>query len=85
MAYTKSFEIFAKELGQKLEVAQQTGMSKEQIVAKAADIGDWLANNYDPQSPEQRLLKEMWDVSGNQEQEAIAEAVVKVVGKHAKL
>lgn len=82
MSFTQSFEHFTQELGQKLKVARETGMGERTVVERATEVGDWLAKNYDPKNPEQRLLKEIWEVSDRNEQQAIASAVVKMVEKH---
>ncbi|MBX5476726.1 MAG: DUF3243 family protein [Clostridia bacterium] len=81
MTLTDSFENFLTELKQKVEVAKATGMSASEIANQATRVGDWLAKNYDPKSPEQRLLKEMWDVSNESEHKAIASALYKLVEK----
>jgi hypothetical protein len=76
---TDTFQQFKHELGEKVRVAKATGMSNEAIVGRAQEIGDYLAHHYDPRSPEQRLLKELWNVSDQSQQQAIAEAIVKLV------
>jgi hypothetical protein len=81
MGTTETFDEFKQTLRRTLRAAQATGLSEQQVVAKAEDVGDWLARNYDPRSPEQRLLKEMWSVSDEREQRAIASALVKLVGR----
>lgn len=77
--FTDTFSQFTEELASKLKIAQKTGMSQQDIVNKAEDVGDWLAREVTPKSPEQRLLKELWAVSDNAEQKAIASALVKLV------
>lgn len=81
MPLTDSFDRFKTELGQKVQVAKTTGMSDRTIANHAQEVGDYLAKHYDPQSPEERLLKELWDVSDQRQQQAIAEALVHLVQK----
>ncbi len=81
MPYTDTFSEFTSELASRLNTARKAGMSQQEIVSRAEDVGDWLARGVEPKSPEQRLLKEMWAVSDNQEQKAIASALVKLVQK----
>jgi hypothetical protein len=76
---TDTFEAFKHELGEKVRVAKAAGMSRDQIQDRAREVGDFLASHYDPRSPEQRLLKELWAVSDQNEQQSIANAVVKLV------
>ena len=79
MPLTDTFEQFKQELGEKVRVAKASGMGDQAISNKAESVGDWLARHYDPKSPEQRLLKELWQVSDQKQQQAIADAVVKLV------
>lgn len=81
MPYTDTFDQFAEQLASRLNTARSAGMSKQEVVTRAADVGDWLAKEVQPKSPEQRLLKEMWTVSDDAEQQAIASALVKLVQK----
>lgn len=82
MAVTGSFEQFTSELADRLKAAQGMGWSQEEIARKAADIGDYLAQNVEPRSPEQRLLKELWEVADEREQQAIANSLVKMIQRH---
>ncbi len=76
---TDSFQHFKQELSQKVKVAKVAGMSTQEIQSRAQEVGDFLSSHYDPHSPEQRLLKELWAVSDRNEQQSIANAVVKLV------
>jgi len=79
MPVTDRFQQFTQELSQRVRAAQSAGMSQDEIKARAQEIGDWLAQAINPRTPEQRLLKEMWQVANQQEQEAIASSLVKLV------
>lgn len=79
MPVTDQFQQFTRELSQRIQAAKQAGMSQQDIQARAQQIGDWLAQSADPKTPEQRLLKELWQVANQQEQQAIANSLVKLV------
>jgi hypothetical protein len=66
-------------LKQALQMGKKAGMSDQQIVDKAAQIGDYLAQNVNPSNPQNRLLKELWTSANEQEQKAIASAVVRML------
>lgn len=85
MPVTDQFQQFARELSQRIQAAQQAGMSQQDIKARAQQIGDWLAQEVAPRTPEQRLLKEMWQVANQQEQEAIASSLVKVIQRRPNI
>ncbi|HEY8449651.1 MAG TPA: DUF3243 domain-containing protein [Bacillota bacterium] len=79
MPVTSTFDQFTDELRQRLQVAKAMGMSEQDIKKRAQDVGDYLAQHVDPRSPEQRVLKELWQVADQQEQQAIANCVYKMV------
>jgi hypothetical protein len=76
---TDTFRQFKQDLEQKVKVAKAAGMSSQEIQSRAQEVGDFLESHYDPRSPEQRLLKELWAVSDRNEQQSLANAVVKLV------
>ena len=76
---TDSFQQFRESLSVQVDRAQKLGASRQDLMAGAEHIGDWLAREVKPQNPEQRLLKEMWSVADQKEQEAIASSLVKMV------
>lgn len=82
MSVTQTFERFTQELAQRMQAAQAMGWSTEDIKRRAAEIGDYLSRHVDPQSPEQRVLKELWAVANEQEQQAIASCLVKMIQRH---
>jgi uncharacterized protein involved in propanediol utilization len=77
--HTDSFEAFREQLSSQVRRAKGMGASQQDIVAGADHIGDWLVREVDPKNPEQRLLKEMWQVSDPTEQRALASTLVKMV------
>lgn len=72
-----TLQSFRQELKQKVSLAKKTGMSNEAIEHHAEDVGDYLSAHATPKSPEQALLKEMWEVADEDEQHAIADVLVK--------
>ncbi|MBS4211815.1 MULTISPECIES: DUF3243 domain-containing protein [Neobacillus] len=66
-------------LGDRLNNAQSQGMSEGAINTIAYQIGDYLARNVDPKNEQERVLSDMWSVADPQEQQAIANVMVKLV------
>lgn len=66
-------------LGDRLDQAQEAGMSEEVINDLAFQIGDYLAKEIDPKNEQERVLSDLWSVANKQEQEAIASIMVKLV------
>ncbi len=76
---TESFQHFEKELEQKLDVANKMGLSKEHIDLSAKRIADWLLKETEPQSPEQVLLKQMWQSATDDERHAMSSVLHKMI------
>ncbi len=76
---TESFQRFEKELEKKLDVAKGMGLSKEHIDVSAKRLGDWLVKETSPQSPEQVLLKQMWENSTDDERHAMSSVLHKMI------
>jgi cytochrome c553 len=66
-------------LGDRLQHAETEGMSEGAINNLAFQIGDYLANQVDPKNEQERILSDMWSVADKQEQQAIANIMVKLV------
>ncbi|MBX5437158.1 MAG: DUF3243 domain-containing protein [Alicyclobacillaceae bacterium] len=81
MDVLENFEEWKQFLGTQIDRAQAMGMSKDQIARVAEHIGDFLAHKVDPKNVQQRLLKQMWDVANEDEQQAIARVMVKLADK----
>lgn len=77
MPFTDSFDQFKDSLGHKLNMAHHAGASRGTILNAAKDFSEWLATSVDPKNPEQRLLKEMWQVGDENERNALVSMLVK--------
>ncbi|CAB3393967.1 DUF3243 domain-containing protein [Kyrpidia spormannii] len=81
MHVLENFEQWKNFLGDRVDQAQAAGMSTEQIQQIAYRMGDYLARQVDPQNKQERLLQEMWKVSSEQDQQALARIMVNLVNK----
>jgi hypothetical protein len=81
MPFTDSFEQFKEDLAQKLDLAHRVGASRGTILNAAKDFSEWLAAEVEPKNPEQRLLKEMWEVADENEKNAMVNVLVKFMDK----
>ncbi len=66
-------------LGERVTNARSAGMSDETIQKLAQEIGDFLAQKVDPKNDEERVLKELWSVSDEQEKKVMAGIMMKLV------
>lgn len=73
-----NFERWKEFLGDHVEKAQSMGMSTDQIANVAEKMGEFLAQKVDPKNEQERLLKQMWDASDENERKSIAQIMVRM-------
>lgn len=66
-------------LGERVKNARSVGMNDSTIQNLAKDIGDFLAQKVDPKNDEERVLKELWSVSDENEKKVMAGVMMKLV------
>lgn len=81
MSVLDNWERWKKFLGDKIEIAQQEGISQNVITEVAQQVGEYLAQEVEPKNEQERLLQELWNVASEEEQRAIANLMVKLVQK----
>lgn len=79
MSILKNWEDWKNFLGDRLDNAQKMGMSEETIKKMAHYVGDYLHDKVDPKNEQQRVLSDLWSVASEEEQQAIANVMVKLV------
>jgi len=77
----KVFDRWKEFLGDRVNQAEQSGMSEETISKLAVRIGEFLSDKVDPENNEERVLKDLWDVADEQEKKTIAKLMMKLVSK----
>ncbi|WP_044642778.1 DUF3243 domain-containing protein [Risungbinella massiliensis] len=70
-------------LANRLQQAEGLGMDRESISDLAYQLGDYLAQDINPQNEQERLLKDLWDVADEQEQRTMANLMIKLVDNQA--
>jgi hypothetical protein len=81
MSVLDSFDQWKGFLAQRVNQAHSMGMNNNAISNVAYQLGDYLAAEVDPQNREERLLQELWKVADDQEQQTMANLMVKLVDK----
>jgi len=76
-----SWEEWKKQLGNAVEFAEEMGINREQIEELAQRAGQILAENVEPANPEQKTLKELWELAGDNEKKTLVKLVTKMVNK----
>ncbi|ABO51570.1 hypothetical protein Dred_3068 [Desulforamulus reducens MI-1] len=76
-----SWDNWKKYLGQAMEFAEELGISRDKVQHYAMTAGSILADNVQPANPEQKALKELWDVADKDEQAVIARLMTKLASR----
>ncbi|KQL44457.1 hypothetical protein AN963_23950 [Brevibacillus choshinensis] len=79
MSVLDNFRDWKEFLGDRVEQAKQAGMESETMQNVAYQIGGYLAEQVDPKNDQERLLKQLWDAGDQQQQQALASLMVKLV------
>lgn len=66
-------------LGDRLHQGMDQGMNKETVNDLAFQIGDYLAKQVEPKNDQEKILADLWSVASPEEQDAIANMMVKLV------
>ncbi|USK76590.1 DUF3243 domain-containing protein [Peribacillus frigoritolerans] len=66
-------------LGDRLHQGEQQGLSEDAVNNLAFEIGDYLANQVEPQNDQEKVLADLWSVASDQEKHAMASVMVKLV------
>lgn len=74
-----TWEGWKAQLAEAVQLGRSMEMSDEQMAERAQQVGNFLAQKIDPRSPEQRVLKELWETADENEQRAIASVLIKLV------
>lgn len=74
-----SYEKWKQFLGERVRNARSAGLSDSTIQNLAKEIGDFLEQKVDPKNDEERVLKELWSVSNDEERKVLAGVMMKLV------
>lgn len=61
-----------------VNTGQAVGLSDNTINDVAYQVGDFVANHFDPANREQRLLKELWEQGNEEEKRSLAKLMARM-------
>lgn len=76
-----TWDTWKQTLGQAVEFAEELGIAREQIASMAQQVGDLLAQNVPPINPEQKAVKELWEVATANERKILADLMTRLVSR----
>lgn len=69
---------FPKELAEVIEDGQKHGVNDELMVKGMISLGNLMAKFVKPDSPEEALMSEMWELASEDEKNIMANLVLKI-------
>ena len=66
-------------LAGKLQQAEEQGMSQQTVSSIAFEVGNYLSESVEAENHEEAVLRELWDAGSKEEQQVIANIMVKLV------
>lgn len=79
MSILNNFETWKDFLANRLQDAEAQGLKEDTIQKLAHEVGDYLAENVSAKNPEEEVLKELWNAASEEEQQAIANSMIKLI------
>lgn len=79
MSVLDNFSNWKQFLADRVDAAEDHGMSNEKMTSVAQHVGDYLSKHVTPENKEEKVLKELWDAASEDEQRAIASTMIKLV------
>lgn len=79
MSVLDQFSDWKQFLANKLDEAKKHGMSSTTISNVAHHVGDYLHDHVKPENKEEKMLQQLWSVANEEEQQAIANIMIKLV------
>jgi len=76
-----TWDTWKRTLGQAVEFAEELGIGREQITSIAQQVGDLLAQSVTPANPEQKAVKELWEVANIDERKILADLMTRLVSR----
>lgn len=79
MSVMDDFSSWKGFLANKMDQAKEQGMDDKTISNVAQEVGDYLAESVDAKNNEEAVLRELWNAASEDEQQAIANTMIKLV------
>ncbi|MCK8824948.1 DUF3243 family protein [Fuchsiella alkaliacetigena] len=79
MSVLDSFEQFREMLARQVSIAEDMGMSQDMLTDLSNQVAEFLSNNVEPRTQEQKILKELWEVATEEEKNTLSKLLLKMV------
>ncbi|UCF59354.1 MAG: DUF3243 family protein [Candidatus Bathyarchaeota archaeon] len=81
MDFMKDWDTWRSTIREAISQARNLGLSEETIQQMSEALANFLSEKVCPATPEEELLKEMWDVSTPEERKVLTQIFFKMIEK----
>ncbi|MFT8362659.1 MAG: DUF3243 domain-containing protein [Sporolactobacillus sp.] len=79
MSVLENWERWKDFLGDKVVQAENLGVDDQTIAGFAKKIGDYLSQNIDPKTDQERVLSDLWHAANDTERHVLAHLMMRLV------
>lgn len=73
-----NMENFPEELAARIRQGREAGLTDEQIAKGIVELGDVMVKFVTPDSPEEALMRRMWEISTDEEKRMFGNVIVRM-------
>ena len=77
----ENFDTWKDTLHKAIHTGEKVGMSEETVTDIGQRIGTFLMKTVDPENPQQRLLKELWEVGTPDQRHTLTHMLINMIEK----
>lgn len=79
--FLKDWETWKQTVSEAIKTARKLGMPDKLIEVASVKVGDFLTRRICAESPEEKLIKELWDAGSADERKVLGKLLFKVMDK----
>ncbi|MFC1902168.1 DUF3243 family protein [Chloroflexota bacterium] len=79
--FLKDWEQWKRTVGEAIKTAKKLGMPDKLIEVASVKVGDFLTKRVCAESPEEALIKDLWEVADPEERKILGKLLFKVMEK----
>lgn len=79
--FLKDWEQWKKTVGEAIKTAKKLGMPDMLIEVASVKVGDFMTKRICAESPEEKLIKDLWEVASADERKTLGKLLFKIMDK----
>ena len=83
--FMKDWDQWKQTVGEAIKTARKLGMPDKLIEVASVKVGNFLSTRVCAESPEERLIKDLWDVASQEDRKVLGKLLFKLMDKSTKV